>query len=68
MVTDVEFRVIDLETGKARAKGTEAWTDAEYREWMTWPLWRRYTIVFPRIGLFTILATAVAVVFAALRS
>lgn len=64
METEGEFRVIDPMTGKPRAKGTEEWSDDEYREWKRRPWFLRYNLTVPRIGWMTI-ALVVAVSVAA---
>ncbi len=68
METEGQFRVIDPETGRVRPVGTEEWTEAEFQTWKRLPWWRRYGVIFPPIGWFTILATAAAVVLAVARS
>ena len=67
---DAEFRVIDPDTGKPRAKGTEDWTDQEYRVWKSLPWWRKRktVITFPRIGWLTVLLAIAAAAAALVRS
>jgi hypothetical protein len=65
---DAEFRVIDPDTGKPRAKGTEDWTDDEYRRWKRLPWIARYRLIFPPIGWLTIALAAVGIVAAIVRT
>lgn len=53
METEGEFEVIDPDTGKPRAKGTEAWSDETYRDWKRTPLWKRYswTVTVPWVAI-----------------
>jgi len=41
-MTDGQFRVIDLETGKPRPKGTDDYSEAEYQAWKRLPIWKRW--------------------------
>jgi hypothetical protein len=67
METEGEFRVIDPETGKPRAKGTEDWTDEEYGRWKKTPWFLRYNLTIPRIGWVTIALVAAGVAAAWFR-
>jgi len=60
MMTDVEFRVIDLETGKPRPKGTDDYSEAEYQAWKRLPIWKRWRLTLAPSVLFIIVFTVAA--------
>jgi hypothetical protein len=66
---DAEFRVIDPDTNKPRAKGTEGLSEADYQAWKRQPWWARwnYKITFPRVGWLTALIIVGAVLAAVAR-
>lgn len=62
METEGEFRVIDPETGKPRAAGTESWSEETYRAWKRLPLWKRYGLIIPIPAVAIALALGAAFV------
>lgn len=67
METEGDFRVIDPDTGKPRARGTEDWSDEEYRRWKKTPCFLRYNLLIPPVGWPAIALVAVLIAAAILR-
>lgn len=67
METEGDFRVIDPDTGKPRAKGTADWSDEEYRRWKATPWFLRYNLMIPAIGWPAIVLAVALLVAASLR-